>query len=242
MQAIACTSKARRARGIAALAMVFGMLVGCTDPDDGGSTPAPTATAAATATGEPGLEQPAIWPAAGVAFDTPEEAARDFMEQALDVTPDLGEFQQGDNRSGEIEVFFAGEGESGTRVKRGLLLLRQLGPDDGWFVLAAVNDNASITSPESMDEVAPGPLDVEGRARGFEGNVVVSAFTAGDADDELDREITQGGSMADPEPFDVTLDLSDASPGDVVTLLVRGGTGLETDPGDFGAIAVVIAD
>ena len=28
--------------------------------------------------------------------------------------------------------------------------------------------------------------------------------------------------------------------GDVVTIMVRGGTGIETDPGDFGAIPVVI--
>jgi len=40
----------------------------------------------------------------------------------------------------------------------------------------------------------------------------------------------------------VTIDLSGAAPGDVITLLVRGDTGLETDPGEFGAIAVVIAD
>jgi hypothetical protein len=39
----------------------------------------------------------------------------------------------------------------------------------------------------------------------------------------------------------VTLDLSDAEPGDVVVLLVRGGSGLESDPGDFGAIPIVIA-
>ena len=39
----------------------------------------------------------------------------------------------------------------------------------------------------------------------------------------------------------MSLDLSGASPGEVVTLLVRGGVGLETDPGDFGAIPVVIA-
>jgi hypothetical protein len=72
--------------------------------------------------------------------------------------------------------------------------------------------------------------------------VVVSAFVAGDAAAELDEEITTGGALETPEPFTVTLDLTGADPGDVVALLVRGGTGLETDPGDFGAIPVVITD
>jgi hypothetical protein len=46
--------------------------------------------------------------------------------------------------------------------------------------------------------------------------------------------------MEDAAPYQVTLDLSAATPGEMVALVVRGGTGLETDPGDFGAIPVVI--
>jgi hypothetical protein len=175
-------------------------------------------------------------------FTTPEEAAEDFVATVLGVTPALGEFRQGDNRSGEIDVFSLGETDAAAPMLRSLLLLRQLGPSDGWFVLAAVNDNASITSPESRMEVPAGPLAVEGVGRGFEANVVVTAFVAGDAGAELDRVVTQGGALETPEPFAVTLDLSDAEAGDVVVLLVRGGTGLESDPGDFGAIPVVIAD
>jgi hypothetical protein len=70
--------------------------------------------------------------------------------------------------------------------------------------------------------------------------VVVCAFEAGDRAVELDQVITQGGAFETPEPFSVTLDLSAASPGDTIVLLVRGGAGLETDPGEFGAIPVVI--
>jgi hypothetical protein len=120
-------------------------------------------------------------------------------------------------------------------------LLRQLGPDDGWFVLAAVNENASITVPGPGEQVAAGPVTVEGVARGFEANVVVTAFVAGAAGEELDQQITMGGAFETPEPFSVTLDLSRASPGDTLALLVRGGAGLETDPGEFGAISVVVA-
>jgi hypothetical protein len=80
---------------------------------------------------------------------------------------------------------------------------------------------------------------VEGSGIGFEGNVVVSAFEAGDAA-VLDEEVTQGGSFDEPAPFTVTLDISAAEPGSTVVLLVRGGAGLETDPGEFGAVPVVV--
>jgi hypothetical protein len=183
------------------------------------------------------LGQQAIWPASDVVFATPEAAAEDFVVNALGVPADLGDFQAGDARSGEIEVLF-GEG-GGTPVVRSLLDLRQLGPDDGWFVQSAINPNASITSPGYFALVPAGPLTVQGLGRGFEGLVVVEAFPPGNAD-LLDQEITSGGSTGTPEPFSVSLDLSGTSPGDVVTLLVRGGVGNENDPGDFGAIPVVI--
>lgn len=204
------------------------------------TTESTTSTEATTSTSVLTLEQPAIWPAADVVFTTPTAAAEDFVTTALGVPADLGEFMQGDSRSGEIEVYFPGEGANATRVLRGLLLLRQLGPDSGWFVLAAVNTNAAITAPDSMAEVPAGPLTVEGVGRGFEATVIVEAFVAG-RDTLLDQVVTSGGSFETPEPFTVTVDLSGAQPGDVVGLLVRGGVGLETDPGDFGAIPVVIA-
>jgi hypothetical protein len=206
------------------------------------TTVLPTTAVLPTTTVAPvGLEQPAIWPAADVVFETPEAAAEDFVTTVLGVPPRLGEFQQGDTRSGEIEVFSFGEGDLGPPVARGLLLLRQLGPDDGWFVLAAANQNASITVPLAGERVVAGQIAVEGVARGFEANVVVTAFVAGHVTDQFDQQITMGGADETPEPFSVSVDLTRASPGEVVVLLVAGGSGLETDPGDFGAIPVVVA-
>lgn len=237
-------------RGVAALLLALSLVVAaCGDDEETGDTTTTTTEATTTTTeattttttAPAGLEQLAIWPAAEVVFDTPEAAAEDFVSQVLGVPPELGGFQQGDARSGEIEVFSLGEGEGATPVVRSVLLLRQLGPGDGWFVLAAVNENATITTPESASEVIAGPLTVEGVGRGFEATVVVEAFVAGDAARKLDQEVTMAGSFETPEPYSVTLDLSGAAPGEVVLLLVRGGVGLETDPGDFGAVPVVIA-
>jgi hypothetical protein len=151
----------------------------------------------------------------------------------------LGEFMAGDSRSGEFEVFASVDGVALEGV-RSVLLMRQLGPDDGWFVLAAASDVATITTPESMATVPAGPLTVEGVGTGFEATIVVSAFEAGRADNEFDREVAMAGNLGEALPYSVALDVSGATGGSVVALLVRGGTGLETDPGDFGAIPVVI--
>ena len=185
------------------------------------------------------LEQPAIWPAPDDVFTTPEAAAADFVSTVLGVPPELGEFQQGDSRSGEIEVFSLPE-PGGVAVVRGVLLMRQLGPDNGWFVLAAVNEFNTITAPESMAQLAAGPVTVAGSARGFEGAVTVEAFVAG-SPVLLDQQFTQGGSQAEPAPYSVMLDLTGAPAGQTVLLIVRGGVGLETDPGEFSAIPVVVS-
>lgn len=218
-------------------------LAGCGDDDtgtDGTTGPAVTTTTApADTTTEPtGSEQPAMWPAADVVFDDPVAAAQDFLDNVLRAGM-AGEFRPGDARSGEVDALFTGE--SGDQsIVRSTLLLRQLGSASGWFVIAAVNPNTAITVPDSLAEVPAAPLSVEGIGRGFEANLNVSARVAGTTGEPLDLEIAQGGSDATPLPFTTTLDLSGAAAGDVVMIMVRGGTGIETDPGEFGAIPVAI--
>jgi hypothetical protein len=203
------------------------------------STAEPPTTVAPTTT-VVSLGQPAIWPATDVVFTTPEEAAADFVIQVLGVPPSLGEFVQGDSRSGEIEVMSPGEG-GGTPSPRAVLFLRQLGPASSWFVIGAGSDGASITTPETLDEVPAGLVTVEGVARGFEASMMVSAYIAGNPE-VLTQQHTMAGTMEEAGPFSVQLDLSGAQPGDVVVLMVRGGVGLETDPGEFSAIPVVVGE
>ncbi len=239
-----------RRQRIAGAVVALALLVSaCGDDDDGdvvsGSTTTEsttTTTSSTTSTTEPvSLEQPAIWPAADVVFDDPVEAAADFVQQVLGVPPSLGEFMQGDSRSGEIVVRFAGEGDSGEFTPRAVLFLRQLGPESGWFVIGAANENVTIDEPETGSAMAPGPVTVEGVARGFEGTVVVRAFPLGDASTVLDEVVVQGGAMATAEPYQATLDLSSASSGDVIAVLVRGDTGAGEDPGEFSAVPVVVS-
>lgn len=203
--------------------------------------PDTTATTVTATTTAPSTEmQPAIWPAVDVVFTTPEAAATDFLANVFGDGPTLGEFMAGDSRSGEFEVFATAEGAQIGQA-RSVLFMRQLGPDDGWFLVAAGSDVATITKPTSTANVPAGLLTVEGLGTGFEATIVVSAFVTGQPDNELDREVAMAGNLGEALPYTVSLDLSAATQGDVVVLLIRGGTGLETDPGDFGAIPVIIS-
>lgn len=189
------------------------------------------------------LDQPAVWPAADVVFATPEEAAADFVSSVLiEGEPTLGEFQQGDARSGEIEVLFAGEtGDLDPPQTKGTLILRQLGPSDGWFVLAATSPGATIGIPAAGATVAAGPLTVAGEGRGFESTLAVTAFSPGVFESPIDTQIGAGGAFEELEPYSVELDLSTAQPGDVVAIVVRGDSGLGNDPSTFAAVPIVIA-
>lgn len=201
--------------------LVAGVLVGCrtTNP------------------GEGVIGQLAIWSADRPEADTPEQAAHAAVRTLIGVDPVLGDFMAGDSRSGEIEVFSPTEN---ARVVRSLLLMRQLGPTERWSVIGAINPAMTIDQPVSASTVPAGMLTVSGRGRGFEALLVVSAHRIGDRIELIDRKITMGGSLEKSEPFQVELDLRGTEPGDVIALVIRGGVGLENDPGEFSAIPIRI--
>lgn len=186
------------------------------------------------------LEQIVAWPSASEVYTSPRSVVEDFLTRVLGVPPAIGDFMAGDARSGEIEVFSPGDVET----PRAILLLRQLGPSNGWFIIGSINDSAVITNPlygadVSLDDASA--LVVEGMAEGFEASLTVYAYVAG-RNEIIDQETTMGGNFGVPGPFQVTLDLSGVEPGDTVMLLVRGGVGLETDPGEFGILPIRIVE
>jgi hypothetical protein len=185
----------RRLTGLA----VAGLLLvagACADDDDDDAVETTTTAEETTTTGDSTTTTAVdsdllvLFPADDVE-DTPEGAAEGFMARYFpDAGVTFGEFQQGDSRSGEIEVLGGGEG-GGAELLRSTLLLRQVGP--GWFVIAAVNPNVAITSPEAQSAVAlGGTLTVEGEGRGFEATIVVRVETP-DGSETL-QEIGAGGS------------------------------------------------
>ena len=83
----------------------------------------------------------------------------------------LGEFQQGDARSGEIELRSFAEGAPS------VVLLRQL-EDDAWYVIGVTTDSIRLTTPAIGDTLAS-PQPLEGQAYAYEGNVLVRLFADG---------------------------------------------------------------
>jgi hypothetical protein len=110
----------------------------------GGESPRP---ATQTTTAPSALLEGAIWPdpAVATAEDGPREVARSFIVDFLRMeSPALGEFQQGDSRSGEVPVLQ--RTEDGTvredRVIASVAVRRLDGPR--WFVVAAGSPEVEI--------------------------------------------------------------------------------------------------
>lgn len=213
--------------------------VAATSTTAGTTSTSAATTSSGSSTTAARLEQPAVFPAASVHFATPDEAAKAFVTQVLKVPVNIGPFQAGDARSGEINVYGA-QGQS-TATVRSVLLMRQLGPANSWYVLAAVSDAETIAAPTSQATVKAGKVQVSGSGRGFEGVVIIQALAVADPPTVLDRQTAMGGSFEQPEPVSVTLDLSKATPGQTVLLLMQASVGNENDPGSFSAIPVVVS-
>lgn len=151
------------------------------------STAAPTTTAAAgtTATSSPPPSittpvvpealRPSVWPTGDTArrFDDPVAAARSFAVELVGFTdPQLGEFRQGDARSGEVEVRASADGPATT------VFVRQLADEDSWWVLGSATADIEVTEPAALGAIDH-PLQVSGRARASAGTVEVRVLADG---------------------------------------------------------------
>ena len=108
------------------------------------TTLAPTTTAAPPTTGAVNTTT-AVYPTAGssVRFDEPTDAARAFAVDFVGfVDPVVGEFQQGDSQSGEIEIRPSTSGPVTT------VLVRRLG--ESWWVLGAATANIELKDPAAL--------------------------------------------------------------------------------------------
>ncbi len=151
-------------------------------------------TTSSTDTTDPDAYIGAVWPwpdaadgPAAQRFTDPVDAATRFAIDFVGfVDPVVGEFQQGDTRSGEVEIRNRTDGPPTT------VFVRQLGIDDTWWVLGAASGNIMITQPEAL-EMLDGSLVVEGQARTFEGNVEVVLRADGLSDPLLIDTVTGRG-------------------------------------------------
>ena len=105
-------------------------------------------------------------------FTDPDAAARAFATDFIGYSsPVFGAFEQGDGRSGEIEV------RSGPDAAPSVVLLRQL-EDDAWYVVGVTTDSIRLTTPKVGDTLTS-PQPLKGQAYAFEGTVNVLLYADG---------------------------------------------------------------
>jgi hypothetical protein len=156
-------------------------------------------------------------------FTDPQSAAFSFATDMVGMAdPQLGEFQQGDSRSGEVEV----QAFDGGPVT--LVLVRQL-EDDSWFVIGAMSSEIELDEPQQGDEIGS-TFTASGRARAFEGTVPVRVFGDGAGElaatvDGFDSAFVTGSGGPDLGPFDeeISVEVPDGVTHGVVLLITEGG-------------------
>jgi hypothetical protein len=213
---------------VAALVVV---LIGLNSDDDvvtQPSTPPPTMTAEPTTSStEPATQLPtthtppgpvdastAVFPdaAGSVRFDSPVDIARAFAVDFVGFTdPIVGEFVQGDARSGEVEVRPVADGPATT------VFVRQLAPGTSWWVLGAATADITVDVPGAGEEVSS-PLTVQGSALAFEGNVGVEVRQDGQREPLGTGFVTGGGDVARPFTGEISFSSPASEYGAVVFL------------------------
>jgi hypothetical protein len=163
-------------------------------------TTAPPSSDTEPATTAPSVTVPvdastAVFPdaASGTRFADPVDAARAFAVDFVGFTdPLIGEFMQGDARSGEVEVRPMANGPATT------VFVRQLGTDGTWWVLGSATANITADAPDAGDAITS-PVTVSGTALAFEGNVAVEVRQDGRRSPLGSGFVTGGGDV--PRPF-----------------------------------------
>ena len=108
-----------------------------------------------------------MWPtaASGTRYGMPGAAALGFATDYLHmVNPVIGQFQQGDARSGEVPVQPSTTGPVTT------VLVRKLGSDNSWWVLGAGTAAINLTYPVWNASITS-PVTLKGTSTAFEGTV-----------------------------------------------------------------------
>lgn len=137
-------------------------------------------------------------PLEGAGYDDPVEVATDFATEVLGFEdPVVGALQEGDSRSGEVEVQATDDGPVTT------IGVRQMS-DDRFYVLFAATSEVELLLPTAGSAI-DAPLEVEGWGRGFEGQIEVRVHDRATGE-PLGEGFVTGGGAAELEPFDGEID------------------------------------
>lgn len=137
----------------------------------------------------------AVWPfvESTTRYTDPVDAARGFaMEFVGFVDPQIGEFREGDSRSGEVEIR--------TGISEPTIVIVRKLSDDTWWVQGSATANIVVESP-ATGALVTSPLALSGKARAFEGTVDVEVRQDG-SKQALGKDFVTGSGGAQLGPFD----------------------------------------
>lgn len=177
------------------------------------TSPTTGATTTSSVVAPPVDTSTAVFPDAGgsLRFDDPVSAARAFAVDFVGFDdPRVGEFQAGDNRSGEVQVRPAARGPVTTVIVRRL-------EDETWWVLGSAAPDITVDRPATGATVRS-PLTVSGEALAFEGQVTVEVREDGRSNPIGTGYVTGGGGPAAPFEGTVTFSEPDAEYGALLFL------------------------
>jgi hypothetical protein len=165
-------------------------------------------------------------------FEDPVAVATAFATDMVGFSdPVVGPFQQGDNRSGEVEVRAFADGAPT------VVLVRQL-EDDAWWVIGATTDSIRLTTPEARSTIAS-PQPLEGMAYAFEGHVAVRLFVDGTQEPAGETFVTGRGDGVLGD-FTGELTFDDPTGATHGVLVLNGSSGEDGSATDAMAIRVLL--
>lgn len=175
--------------------------VATTTTTEATTTTEPTTTEAPTTTAEfrelsDGERATAIFPdpESSQRFDDPVAATLAFVTELVGFSdPLLGEFAQGDARSGEVEVRSTPDGPVT------VVAVRQLGEASTWWVVAADTEEIVVDTP-APGEAVTSPMALAGRATAFEGTVEVRLHRDGQLE-PIATAVVTGGAEGELQPY-----------------------------------------
>ena len=162
-------------------------------------------------------------------FDDPQAAAAAFATWAGYTQPVLGAFQQGDGRSGEIELRSFEQGAPS------IVLLRQL-DDDAWYVIGVSTASIHLTTP-AIGDTLTSPQPLEGQAFAYEGNVQVRLYADGVQEPIGETHVTGRGDGVLGD-FTGELSFTNDTAATHGVLLLNGTSGEDGSPVELTAIRV----
>ena len=139
-------------------------------------------------------------PTTSQSYESPDAVARAYATDVLGFTElEVGEFRQGDARSGEVPVTDRPGGPETT------VLVRQM-EDQAWYVLGSTNADIEVQEPTAGADLTS-PFTTRGTALAFEGQVDVVVLAQGGSEPLGEGFVTGSGSPpAGPFEGEITFD------------------------------------